>query len=82
MAGHYPHFLPSHSSPNQLATRVTLPFMAIHGRVEAPLRGFRNFVKRGHGKTTSWRVHGILADRYRQLWLSPYAYRQYRVDGV
>jgi hypothetical protein len=23
----YPHLLPSHSSPNQLATRVTLPFM-------------------------------------------------------
>jgi hypothetical protein len=27
IADHYPHLLPSHSSPNQLATRVTLPFM-------------------------------------------------------
>jgi hypothetical protein len=27
LVGHYPHLLPSHSSSNQLATRVTLPFM-------------------------------------------------------
>jgi hypothetical protein len=27
LADHYPHLLPAHSSSNQLATRVTLPFM-------------------------------------------------------
>jgi hypothetical protein len=26
--------------------------------------------------------HAILADGYHQLWLSHYAYRRYRVDGV
>jgi hypothetical protein len=26
--------------------------------------------------------HAILEDRYRQLWLSHYANRQYRVDGI
>jgi hypothetical protein len=52
LADHYPHFLPPHSSPNQLATRVTLPFL---GGSESQLRGgFRNFVRRGHGETTSW----------------------------
>jgi hypothetical protein len=52
LADHYPHLEPSDSSPNQLATRVTLPFM---GGSESQLRGgFRNFVGRGHGETTSW----------------------------
>jgi hypothetical protein len=61
---HYPHLEPSRSSSNQLATRVTLPFM---GGSESQLRGgFRNFVKRGDGETTSW--HAILPDGYRQLW--------------
>jgi len=52
LADHYPHLESSDSSPNQLATRVTLPFM---GGSESQLRGgFRNFVRRGHGETTSW----------------------------
>jgi hypothetical protein len=77
LADHYLHLESSHSSPNQLATRVTLPFL---GGSESQLRGgLRNFVRRGHGKTTSrhgmpfWRTVTVSFD---------YAYRQYRVAGV
>jgi len=59
LADHYPHLEPSDCSPNQLATRVTLPFWEGRSGVnQIGLRGgFRNFVRRGHGETMSW--HGM-----------------------
>jgi hypothetical protein len=79
LADHYPHLEPSDSSPNQLATRVTLPFW--EGRSLSSGEGL------GTSLDEAWRddilaCHAIVADGYRQLWLSHYAYRQYRVAGV
>jgi hypothetical protein len=71
VADHYPHLLPSHSSSNQLATRVTLPFM---GGSE---------LRSGEGLGTS--LDKAMARRHQGVCMSILADNsivQYRVDGV